>query len=66
MATLTRKHFIAIAEALRTTRPNGDADEPLQALLVRQWHADRERIATVLRNENGAFDRYRFYAWTEK
>lgn len=59
---MTRKDYIAIAEALAKTRPN-PVTTPVQWY---QWEADRAAIADVLAADNSRFNRQRFYDTTEK
>lgn len=51
---MTRKHFTAIAKALATTRPSGDAKR------VAQWLRDVEAMANTCAETNPRFDRVRF------
>lgn len=53
---MSRKHFVALAAALRESRPesNGEARE--------QWKTDVRAIASACAAANGSFDRCRFYA----
>lgn len=54
---MTRKHFQALADALRYARPSDpDAQAP-----VDQWARDVRAIADVCAGSNGMFDRERFY-----
>ena len=53
---MTRKHFTALAEALKRERPNGCVASSVQ------WIAEVRAIADVCRSFNPGFDRERFYA----
>lgn len=61
---MTRKHFIALAEALRASRPEPDdylhTDE-YQARLS-TWEYTVRAVAGTCRSFNGLFDLYRFLA----
>ena len=59
---MTRKDYIAIADALAQTRPVED----LSPDQWDQWDNDRATIAVVLSADNPRFDRERFYTATEK
>lgn len=54
---MTRKHFQALADAMKSTQPIAG---PVFAMA--QWRADVEAVADVLRQFNSNFDRERFYA----
>lgn len=49
--TMTQKHFIALAAALKKTRPNHQDDD----LLRLQWIKDVKAIAAVLLVQNPKF-----------
>jgi hypothetical protein len=53
---MTRKHFTAIAHALRVERPDPIATEAYQT-----WQRVVRTMADVCASTNGAFDRGRFY-----
>jgi len=54
---MSRKHFIALAAALKARRP------VIEALASRQqWRLDVEAIADVCNDSNTNFDRERFLA----
>lgn len=53
--------FIALSEALRTTRPHVVFIEARS-----QWALDRKAIADELALTNPLFSRERFYTWTDK
>ena len=66
---MTRKDYIAIADALAQTTPYylGDKQETEQLREARaQWECTRKAIADVLAADNPRFSRQRFYAATEK
>jgi len=56
---MTKKHFNALAAALRRTRPNMGT-EPLSSYA--QWSADVMAITGVLQESNPRFARTRFLA----
>lgn len=73
---MTRKDYIAIANAMRKGRPIQDTlpspmihDMPRwqdnQQHKLRQWEYDRMAIADALAIDNPRFDRARFYAACE-
>lgn len=59
---MTRKHFEAIAWALKVQRPECSAPLPTPAELGRlaQWLSDCKAIADACYQFNGQFDRERF------
>lgn len=57
---MTRKHFEAIAHALRIERPAMDGEFPPYDALE-TWQRVVRNIASVCASTNGAFDRERFY-----
>ncbi len=57
---MTRKHFEAIAQALRTTSPYPGDSSYIDGK-VDQWRADVRHLADVCAAANPAFDRARFY-----
>lgn len=59
---MTRKHFKALAEALRFERPDDHWDPNKRV----QWELDRKAVADVCASFNSNFDRGRFYAATEE
>jgi hypothetical protein len=64
---MTRKHYIAFAEALRTSRPyiaNRSTRE--QRACTQIWQNTRFQIMNVLAADNPHFDRHRFIEATEK
>lgn len=60
---MTKKHFQALAEALRITRPEPPDDS--ESTLA-QWRLDRHMIANTCAESNPRFDRARFTDWTER
>lgn len=70
--SLSRQHFQAIADALYSAFPGPRPDYPEDgqveadwAARCRQWIADRDAVASVLRRFNSRFSRDRFNFWTE-
>ena len=64
---MTRKDYIAIAEALSRARPDN-----IDPIVIRcpvdawdQWLRDRRRLADALYADNPRFDRDRFYSACE-
>lgn len=55
---MIKKHFKALADALKDSKPldNDVFDKQVQ------WHKDIDAVADVCRNMNRAFDAERFYA----
>ena len=53
---MTKKHFIALAAALRQVKPDRDH------IATVQWERTVMAIVAVLEKENGQFDRRRFLA----
>ena len=64
---MTRKDYVAIAEAFYRTKPTIDnptgSDEDVLAKLdiALQWLATRKNVADVFAADNPRFDRGRFY-----
>lgn len=58
---MAHKHFQALADALRFSKPTLDASGDSNAETV-QWEADVQAIADACYQFNGMFDRGRFYA----
>ena len=63
--TMTRKHFNAIADALRFSRPidedgTGVGNDHYEQGRMDQWQADYRAMADAYRSFNGQFDRDRF------
>lgn len=64
---MAKKHFEAIAEALKARKPNDNKDvwegeEDYFNGLISQWRGDCEAMADVLAEFNDQFDRARFLA----
>lgn len=65
---MTRKHFVAMAAALRTAQPAPPAAGDRRFTTAEaeaaydQWQEDVSRVADVLATTNPSFDRGRF--WT--
>jgi len=57
---MTRKHFQAITDSLKDSKPDRDAGTPAEYAAVSQWREDCNAIADALRSFNGRFDRDRF------
>lgn len=63
---MTRKHFEAIASALRNAKPSAASDDMDHECIERnfgaaqQWHQDVKAMADTLGRFNGQFDRERF------
>lgn len=63
---MSKKDFIALAYALRLSKPVGIGFEPQTYLAVRaQWEADRMRIADVLARSNPRFNRTRWFNYID-
>lgn len=60
---MSKKHFIALADALKRTRPNPSAG--LRNILVEQWHADINAIAAVCAAANPQFNRDRWFDYID-
>lgn len=58
---MTRKDYVLIAKALADTRPN-----PLLAEAREAWKQVRDKLCTLLANDNSRFDTERFIDATEK
>lgn len=58
---MTKKHFDALAAALRAQKPEDTFDEN-RLLLIIQWRADAKVVADVCARFNPNFDRARFLA----
>lgn len=63
---MTRKHFQAMADALRIARPLwphtdiGRFSDPEAQAACDQWRHDVQAVADVFAADNGRFDRERF------
>lgn len=61
---MTKKDFIALADALKRSRPNPSAG--LRNVLVEQWYADVNAIASVCMGAaNSSFNRDRWFDYIE-
>jgi hypothetical protein len=60
---MTRKHFIALADALRSARP---AETPNINPDMAQWELDCRRIADACKQFNPCFQSEKFLAYTRK
>lgn len=58
---MTAKHFRALAEALKGTRPMRIGTPAEQAARQDAWERDVRAVADVCYAANGRFDRDRFY-----
>ncbi len=56
---MSKQDFIALADALKLSRPNPSAG--LRNVLVEQWHADVNAIASVCIASNPNFKRDRWF-----
>jgi hypothetical protein len=64
---MTRKHFIALADALRSARPLKPINpNVLTDMAESQWDVDCRKIADVCRQFNPYFQREKFLAYTRK
>lgn len=63
---MTRKHYIAIAEALSRTRPERPWLRAQTCTHWAQWAVTRDAIASTLQLDNQRFDRALFIAATER
>lgn len=54
---MTRKHFIALADALRSVKPSGFNDKQAQ------WYSCAEAVAEACQLSNPDFDRARWWAY---
>lgn len=56
---MTKKHFVALAASLASTKPDANVDAPEH---YAQWLFDARAIADVCASTNARFDRARFLA----
>jgi len=57
---VTRKHFQALADALKWARPENGWEHPAPSPYVAQWQADIRAVGDACYAANGRFDRGRF------
>lgn len=57
---MTRKHFEALAAALKDSKPDGNG-EVVHPIALTQWRADVRAIALVCHAYNHQFSTRRFY-----
>jgi len=67
---MTRKDYVALADAFAQTRPIGNPSDPsLRGRIFQhrmsQWLLDRDLVAIKLQRDNPRFDRARFVRATE-
>lgn len=62
---MTKKHFIALANRLRTTKPTAvDIRNHMEVTLrLKQWEQDRDMLADFCQSQNSRFDRSRWLAY---
>lgn len=58
---MSKKHFVAIANTLRASKPGTDLDPLVQQIRTMQWRQDVDRIADVCADANPNFNRARFF-----
>jgi hypothetical protein len=64
---MTKRHFIALADALRITRPGfpHEDENPARAERRKQWVRDRDAIADALGAQNDKFKRQLWIDYTD-
>lgn len=61
---MSKKHFIALADALRQSRPKV-VRTATDAMMKHQWERDREAVAGVCVRFNGDFNGQRWYDYID-
>jgi hypothetical protein len=61
--SMTKQHFIALADALRETRPIQTDDSLLHQTEEWQWNQDVQAIASVCARANSRFNRERWLGY---
>ncbi len=59
---MSKKHFIALADALKRTRPTGD-EAGGDGGAHDQWEVDRDMLADFCKSQNPAFNRERWLSY---
>lgn len=57
---MSRKDYVAMAQALASVKPKGLCDESVNRAALVQWKLDLHAISNVLGADNRAFDANRF------
>jgi hypothetical protein len=58
---MSKKHFVALAQALKFERPAATGNETHDRAARQSWRACVKAVADVSQRANVAFDRDRFY-----